>query len=213
MTEEIVYAGAFRRSAAAAIDVIIVGFIRIVTAQILGMVWFNNEIISFLTSFKEKFGTDIIGRNPEHLNYLLHHSVFISTIIFYAAVVLVGAFYHALLNSSSWSATIGKRLMGVILIKSEGEKLSLALAFGHYFLSLVPWIFMIYIGMYQAFHNVTIYNAIMGNSFNLIFGLLTLGWLQIHMITKRKVTAHDLICNTIMVEGRIGTKYPRLSFK
>lgn len=208
MSSEVIYAGSFQRSSAVFIDVFISGFLRIIVAQIMGNLWFNSQIISFISDFKTKFGTDIIGKNPEHIEYLMHHSIIKSTIIFYLIILLIGALYHAFFNSSSWSATIGKRIMGIILIKSEGRKLSFLEALGNYFLSLFPWVFMIYIAGFQNLNGLTIFKAITANLFNILFGLVTLIWIQIHMITKRKVLAQDLICKTVMIEGRVGGKFP-----
>jgi len=206
-----IYISSFRRGAAAAIDVLIVAFLRILFAQINGILWFNAQILQFMDEFETKFGTRIIGHSPEHVEFLIHHSIVKTTIIFYLMIVLVGAFYHALLNSSSWSATLGKRIMNVVLIKNEGKRMSILNGFSHYFLSIVPWIFMIYIMIYQGYHGVTIYQAISGSIFNLIFGILSATWINIHFITKKKITIQDMIMETTMADGRIGGPYPSWS--
>ena len=33
-------------------------------------------------------------------------------------------------------------------------------------------------------------------------------WVQIHFFTKRKTTAYDLICDTILVKGRTSARLP-----
>jgi len=213
MSEEIIYANSFKRSTAAFIDLMIVSFLRVIFLEIMGALWYKQQLINFGNDFKEKFGTDIIGKVPEQIEYLAHHSIVSSTIILFLLIMMVGALYHAFFNSSSWSATIGKRIIGVILINDNGRKLSFLEALGHYLLSLFPWVFMLYIVVFQNFHSITIFQAITANFFNILFGLVTLGWIQIHAITKRKVVAHDLICKTVMVEGRVGGKFPKLSIK
>lgn len=206
-----IYVSSFRRGTAAAIDVLIVAFLRILFAQINGILWFNDQILQFMDEFKAKFGTEIIGRSPEHVEFLIHHSIVKAAMIFYLLIVLVGAFYHALLNSSSWCATIGKRIMNVVLVRNEGKRLTILNGFGHYFLSIVPWVFMLYIMIYQSYHGNTIYESINGNLFNLIFGIISVMWVNIHLITRKKITVQDMIMETTMAEGKIGGAYPRWS--
>jgi uncharacterized RDD family membrane protein YckC len=213
MSEEVIYANSFKRGAAVFIDLFIVSFLRIIFLEINGELWYKQQLINFTNDFKAKFGVDVIGKVPAQIEYLAHHSIITSSIILFLLIMLVGALYHALLNSSSWSATFGKRIMGIILINSDGRKLSFLEAFGHYLLSLFPWIFMVYIVSFQNFHSITIFQAITANPFNILFGLVTIAWIQIHSITKRKVTTHDLICKTVMVEGRVGGKFPKVMFK
>lgn len=206
-----IYVSSFRRASAAAIDILVVAFLRILFAQINGILWFNDQVLKFTDEFKNKFGTEIIGRSPEHIEFLIHHSIVKSTIVFYIMIVLVGAFYHALLNSSSWCATLGKRIMNIILVKNEGKRMSILNGFGHYFLSIVPWIFMIYIMIYQSYHGTTIYESISGNIFNLIFGIISATWININFITKKKITIQDIVMGTTMADGKIGGSYPSWS--
>jgi uncharacterized RDD family membrane protein YckC len=200
--EDFKYAGSFRRSLASAIDFFLANIIRIIVATILGRLWFNNKIITFQNQFKEKFGTNIIGRDAAQVEFFANHPIFNQTIIFFLIVFLSGAIYYVALNNSIWRATIGKKIMKIIIVKSDGGKLNILESICHYLLSLVPWLFVVYILIYQLMHGVNIYNAIVGDLFNLIFGLITLAWLQIHLITKKKTTAHDLICHTVMITPR-----------
>lgn len=198
--QQLQYAGSFRRSFASAIDMVISNFIRVIVATGLGTLWFGKKVAEFQDAFKEKFGVEIIGRNQEQVEFFIHHPVFKSALLFFFIIFLSGALYYIILNASLWHATIGKKLMKIIVIKNDGEKLTLLESIAYYLLSLVPWLFIFHILIYQLVNNVNIYNAIVHNTFNLIFGLITLMWLQIHLITKKKTTAHDLICNTIVVK-------------
>lgn len=199
-TSQFSYAGAWIRGCAASIDIMVATTLRIVTAMILGNLWFNQQLANFIVDMKSKFGTDMIGHDPERIDFLLHHPILKAAILFYLVVFLVGALYHILLNSSRWQGTIGKRIMKLTLVKNDGSKLTFWTGTAHYFLSIVPWIFVLYITAYQALHNVTIYNAISDNAFNLVFGLATLAWLEIHLIIKKKTTAQDMICHTVMIK-------------
>lgn len=197
---KIEYAGSFTRSCASAIDMFIANTIRVIVFSILGSLWFGKKVLQFQAEFKAKFGVDVIGKSPEQLEFLSHHPIFNASILFFTAVFLSGAIYYIAFNASSWNATIGKKIMKIMVIKTDGEKLNFLESTAYYFLSLVPWLFIVYILIYQLVNGVNIYNAIVHNPFNLIFGLITLAWLQIHLITKKKTTAHDLICKTIVVK-------------
>jgi len=203
----------FLRGGAATIDIFIVGMLRILFMQIVGSLWVNGQLIKFYEDFNNKFGVPFSAINEEHVLFLSNHAIVKVMLLFLFLIILVGAIYHAYLNSSSWSATIGKRICGLLLVKNEGKALSFWQAFWHYTLSLVPWIFMIYILLYQAKEQTTLYNALTGNLFNLTLGLATVVWIQIHIITKKKNTIHDLIVGCTMVKGKIGQGFPKIRSK
>lgn len=205
-----IYASSLRRSGAVFVDIIITTFLRIVVAEIIGRLWFNNQILTFLREFKEKFGTETVGRDEVQIAFFISHPVFKSALLFYLIILLVGAFYHCLLNSSSWMATVGKRLMRIALVKETGRKITFLEAGAHYFLSLIPWIFIVYLASYQAYNNLTIYQAVANNGFNLLLGILVLLWVEIQLITKKKTTAQDMFCNMVMVNGVFGGKFPKI---
>jgi uncharacterized RDD family membrane protein YckC len=194
------YAGSIVRSVAAAIDMFIANIIRITVFAILGELWLKQQLINFQTEFKLKFDSDQINGDPEKIQFLVHSQLFTNVLLTIFMVFISGAFYYILFNQSKWRATIGKRIMKIIIIDIDGEKLTFFQSLSHYFLSIFPWLFVFYIFSYQMMHQINIYKAITENTFNLIFGLATLAWLQIHLITKRKTTAPDLICKTMVVK-------------
>lgn len=202
------YTSSTRRGIAAMIDAGIVLFIRVVVAQILGILLVNNAIKDFMNEFQNKFGTEFVKNNPDHIDFVLHHRIFIICLLFYATVIFIGALYHALLNSSSWQATIGKRILGITVEKTNGSQISFGLGLAHYFLSVLPFVFVMYLIVFQVSHNLTFYGAITASSFNIFFGVLFILWTQIHSFTKKKNTAYDLICKTTLVNKKIATKFP-----
>ncbi|HLD77171.1 MAG TPA: RDD family protein [Rickettsiales bacterium] len=206
--QQIKYATSFQRTSAISIDIFIVAFLRIILAQILGNIWINDIIARFLSDFKTYFGTEFIKNNPEHIEFVMRHEVFSSIIIFYIILVLVGTIYHAYLNSSSWRATIGKRIVGITMMKEDYTKISFWLGVAHYFLSVLPIIYVIYIVMFQAANNINMFTAITSNPFNFAFGIAFVLWLQIQIFTKKKTTAYDLICKVIFIKLRTAEKFP-----
>lgn len=211
--EDLSYVNPFIRGAAASIDMFCVALLRIIFMQLIGYFWVNGQIIKFHKDFEENFGGMFNGSNPEHLLFLSNHEIVKVMLIFLSLTILVGAFYHAYLNSSSWSSTLGKRLFKVILVKNEGKSLTFFQAFWHYCLSLLPWIFMFYLVIYQLKNKVSIYDALTGDPVNLTLGLITVAWIQIHIITKKKSTPQDMIIGCTMVRGKLGKGWPKIRSK
>ncbi|MDX2083036.1 MAG: RDD family protein [Rickettsiales bacterium] len=207
-TVDKIYAKSFSRAVAGGIDITIVLFLRIFTAQILGLLFVNLEIQKFLAEFKEKFGTDFVKNNADHISFVTHHRIFLIALFFYATVIFVGALYHALLNSSAWQATIGKRIMNIVIIKENGSTLGFNKALMHYFLSVMPFVFIMYLLGYQIQHNINFYQTVTASWLNIFLGIIFLLWTQIQIISKRKTTAYDLICKTFLINRRNAAKFP-----
>lgn len=209
MDTDINFVSASRRSAAVSIDITIVLILRIFVAQIMGILWLNDVIANFLADFKNHFGTEYVSSNPEHLNFISNHKIFPAILIFYAIIVMVGAIYHAYLNSSAWQGTVGKRLMKIMMINEiNGKNISFLKGLAHYFLSLLPFAFLTYLFAYQGLHNLNFIAAITANAFNISLSFLTAVWVQTHIFTKKKTTIYDLICKVIFIEGKTSAKYP-----
>ena len=193
------YAGSLSRFFANTIDILIANIIRMIVFSILGNLLIKKNIATFWIDFKDKFNSNFIGNNPERIRFLVEHQIFKIILISLLLVFISGTLYYILFNCSKWQATIGKRLMKIIIVKDDNQRLTLMESTSHYLLSIVPWFFVFYIFAYQVIHKTSIYEAISGNVFNLIFGLVTLAWLQINLITKKRTTAADLICKTIVI--------------
>lgn len=202
------YASSFRRGTAAMIDIWITLFVRAVFAQIIGSLFLNKMMTSFLLDFKNEFGTDTPKNTPEHITYIFHHSFFYYMLIFYTFIILIGAVYHAYLNSSTWNGTIGKRTMKIMITTKNELPISFGRGLLHYFLSVVPFVFLFYILIYQISHEVNFYQAITSSDLNVFLSIVFVMWLQIQIFTKTKVTAYDLITNTVMTNGRTDYKWP-----
>jgi uncharacterized RDD family membrane protein YckC len=202
------YAGSFRRSSAAAIDMTAVLFLRIIAMEILGNLWLNPQILKFAQEFREKFGTETPKNTQEHIDYIIHSSFFIHTILFYAIVIFVGALYHAYLNSSSWRGTLGKRWMRITIVNKKDEKIGFGLGLSHYFLSVLPFAFVLYLISFQLRNDLTFFQAVTASSTNVFLGIMFLIWVQIHLFTKNKNTAYDMICQTSLINAKTAAKWP-----
>lgn len=203
------YASSLRRSNASAIDIIIVTIFRLITVQTLGIYWINVKLLELHNDFKNFFGTATIKDTPAHINFVLHHPSVIHIIFFLSIIIFIGAAYHAALNSSAWQATIGKRLMGIVIVTEKDEQaMSFWRAMAHYFLSIAPLIFIVYILAMQVKTKMTLTELILGSDINLLLSIAFLLWIQPHLFTKKKTTSYDLICKTVMIHKKTSAKFP-----
>jgi uncharacterized RDD family membrane protein YckC len=205
--ENLKYATTARRGTAVMIDIWIVLFLRIFTMQLMGSLWLNAQLVSFLTEFSATFGTQEIKATPEHINFLTNHSIFWQALLFYF-IIMVGATYHAYLNSSKWQATIGKRIMKIMVTTKLDLPITIKRGFLHYFLSVMPFVYISYVMTYMMRHDITMSEAILGSPTNLILGVIFVAWIQIQAFSPRKTTAYDLICNINFINGKTGYKLP-----
>jgi uncharacterized RDD family membrane protein YckC len=111
---EYTYAGLWARTKAFALDyLIIAGYLALV----------------FAMSF----------RVPPTVTQRLFTNPISGQLVGFLLVTLPVTLYFALLESSSWQATWGKRKLGLRLIRTDGARLSFARALGRTLLKFVPW--------------------------------------------------------------------------
>jgi uncharacterized RDD family membrane protein YckC len=197
-----------RRSIASAIDTAIVLMIRIFFVETLGRMWIEPILLKFNNDFKEKFGTQTPKRTPEHIEFMYQSDLFSHLLMLFFCVLMIGTIYHSYLNSSAWRATIGKRLMKIAIVKNNLMALSFKRALLHYFLSIIPFFYIFYIFSYQMKYNIELYQAITASFENILCGIVFMLWIQIHLFTKNKTTAYDLICNTVFINKVFDAKKP-----
>jgi len=176
--------------------------------NLLGKFWLEKKFITFRADFIAQFGTETPKNTTEHVNFVIHSEAFICTVIFALIVILVGAFYHAYFNSSAWQGTVGKRLMKIIIVKENEEKISFWRATSHYTLSILPFVFIAYLIGYKVSHQIPFFQTITASEFNIFLSIIFAGWIQIHLFTKKKTTAYDLICSTLLINGKTAAKFP-----
>ena len=184
-----IYAGSFTRTFAAGIDVWIVMFLRGIFLQASAILFLNDEVQNFAKEFGDYFGTANMKFNIDHINFLMNHRIFYISIFIYAFVIFIGAFYHAYLNSSAWRGTIGKRLMKIMIIKNDMSPITIWRGFAHYFLSILPFAFVLYLIVYQLAKNMTLLQAISDNPVNVFLGIIFVLWVQLHLFTKKSLFA------------------------
>lgn len=202
------YASSYRRLTAASIDIWIVLFLRIIVMQLMTTIWINSEFLKFLSSFEATFGTSEIKAVPSHIEFIANSSFIWQIALFYLIVILIGAFYHAYLNSSAWMATVGKRLLSIKISKKNEMPISLKRGLLHYFLSLAPFVYLSYVLVIHLQTKLTITQVVFSSPIILILGILFVFWVQLQAFTSNKTTIYDLICNTTLTNGKTQAKYP-----
>ncbi|MCL7715437.1 RDD family protein [Stenotrophomonas mori] len=116
---EIVHAGFWKRVAAYCIDSLVVGMVGGVIAMVLGMVL--------------GIGMAGMGRNSEAMGAGF---IFIQLLVNLVSIALSAA-YYAGFHASAGKATLGKMAVGIKVVRSNGERISLARGIGRYFAAML----------------------------------------------------------------------------
>jgi uncharacterized RDD family membrane protein YckC len=60
-----------------------------------------------------------------------------ATLLFLVATLAVDWLYHAIMESSSWQGTVGKKGLNLVVARSSGERISFGRATGRYFAKIL----------------------------------------------------------------------------
>ncbi len=205
--DEIADAGPIRRSAATAIDIILVFIIRAIAIQTASIIWFSDKIITLSKDFTAFFGTDVID-SSEKIVFIQSHPVFTDFIYLILAILFIGSLYYAYLHSSSYHATIGKRLMKVEIINSDYSKLSFFKSFIIYYTSLLPIFYITYIVMYSYSVKISLIYAMFANIYHIICTLLMVGLSAFFSAGFRRQMGFDILFKTVYLNNATRSKYP-----
>ena len=203
-----VYATSTKRTLAGIIDCFIVLFLRAFFLQALNNIFFQKLIYKFLNDFEATFGTRQPKGTTEHVQFVMNHSIFIYALIMIFLTILIGAIYHAYFNSSSWQATIGKRIAKIITTDNNSKKVSFINGIYHYFLTLIPVIFIIIAFIYSQKNGLTIFEAFSKNHALTILGLLVLIATHTGPFNKKKINFFDYLMKFEFHFGRTEQKMP-----
>jgi len=202
------YASSTQRSTAGLIDSIIVFALRAIFSQIIGTLWFIDQVKQFLLDFKEKFGTETPKTTPEHLEFIKNHAILLDSFILILAVFLIGLIYHAYFNSSNWQATIGKRIFKIIMVNKNGHKISFMDGVYHYLLSVSPFLYIIILMMFMQKNNFSIYETLGKHHILSILGIAMLLATHMGAFNKKRINLFDYLMEIEFHKSRIATKFP-----
>lgn len=203
------YASPFKRSLSSAIDILIVMIIRGIVLQLIGNVFFIKTIHNFYSEFESKFGTKTPKGTPEHMEFIYSHSIFFQGISILVFIILIGAFYYAFFYSSKWQASIGKRILGIIVVdKNNQKKIKFSDGFYYYFLSIIPYFFILILFIYITKNKISIYqlfSEVWGFTF---FGILILFAINMSSFNKKRINFFDYLMDFEFHIGKTKSKYP-----
>jgi uncharacterized RDD family membrane protein YckC len=134
------YAGFWLRAVAYLLDALIVG---VVTVPIIIGLAVATGLSAALGSMGESAGND-----PAAIFATAGFVMFFSLLI----LILLGGLwlYYALLESSNWQGTVGKKALGLIVTDLEGRRVSFARATGRFFSRLITGLVPLMIGYILA---------------------------------------------------------------
>jgi uncharacterized RDD family membrane protein YckC len=206
--ETVIYATPTKRMISGIIDSFIVLILRALFLQIVINSFAVNIFNNFIEEFEKNFGTRTPKGTTEHVEFIMNHSIFLYGLIIFFITIFIGNFYHAYFNSSSWQATIGKRIAGVIVANKDSQKISFMTGVNHYFLSLIPIIYIIFIFIYAQKNKYEIYELFSKNHFLAILGLLLLIASNANAFINKRINLFDYFMKIEFHLGRTENKLP-----
>jgi uncharacterized RDD family membrane protein YckC len=133
------YAGFWLRFLAYIVDIIILGIFEVPILIGLGMMMGLGAAIGSLPRH---------GGDPFETGF---PPVFFGFMSMFVLVTLMGGWlYHALLESSEWQATAGKRILGIYVTDMAGQRVSFARASGRHFAKIISSLIPLGIGYILA---------------------------------------------------------------
>jgi len=82
---------------------------------------------------------------PQDLQPLIEQTTTLlwqATLFSGVAYIVLGALYFALMESSNWQATLGKRLIGIKVTDAQGQRIGLGRALARFFAASLSWVTM-----------------------------------------------------------------------
>jgi uncharacterized RDD family membrane protein YckC len=206
--ETVKYATSSRRMFSGSIDCFVVLILRALFLQTLNNSYTINFFNNFIDEFERNFGTRTPKGTVEHIEFIMNHSIFIYALIIIFITIFIGTIYHAYFNSSNWRATIGKRIAGIVVVDKDYERISFMTGIYHYFLSLAPIIFIIFILFYSQKNKYEIYDVFSKNHFLTILGLLLFIASNGNAFSKKRINFFDYLMKIEFHLGRTENKLP-----
>jgi uncharacterized RDD family membrane protein YckC len=135
------YAGFWLRAVAYLLDALIVGIVAL--PVIIGL-----AVVTGLSAAVGAMGSNNSENDPAAIFATAGFFMFLSLLI----VIMLGGLwlYYALLESSAWQGTVGKKVLGLIVTDLDGRPVSFARATGRFFSRLITGLVPLMIGYILA---------------------------------------------------------------
>jgi len=193
-------ASLLKRIVAFFIDLFVVYVLRFVYVTLCMRLWLINSLIAFMTKYQILFGNfDKTKITSAEINFFFESQFFKSILVFIGGIFLVSFLYNFIILSTKWSASVGQKIMNLKVIKNSGENIGFINSFFRSFFIIIPWLMCIFIFI----NEILAYNNFSKNidkaSF-VIFIFIFASWYDFVFFTKNKLTFHDFLSRTVVVE-------------
>jgi len=137
MVPAVPYAGFWLRFVAYLLDVIIVGIVAVPIVLVLAVATGASAALSSMSN-----------DNPQQALAAAGFVIFLCSLF----IILLGGLwlYYALLESSSWQGTVGKKALGLIVTDLDGRRVSFGRATARFFSRLITGLVPLFIGYILA---------------------------------------------------------------
>jgi uncharacterized RDD family membrane protein YckC len=137
MVPAVPYAGFWLRFVAYLLDVIIVGIVAVPIVVVLAVATGASAALSSMSN-----------DNPQQALATAGFVIFLCSLF----IILLGGLwlYYALLESSSWQGTVGKKALGLIVTDLDGRRVSFGRATARFFSRLITGLVPLFIGYILA---------------------------------------------------------------
>jgi uncharacterized RDD family membrane protein YckC len=205
----------FKKIIANFIDIFASLIIRLIICGIILAIFKDSIIIASEDLIKK---TEGILNSKEVIMIFLEHAIFKIILSFIILFALIGSLYQIYFHSSSWCATIGQRIMKIVMVKDDGQYVTIPLAILHHILSLIPLFTALYFISFIIIYNnkyrisnisdlITIFYA---NNFNIFMIIIMILWINIPIFIKSKKSVPDIICKMKIDIGRTDNRFPKI---
>jgi len=103
--------------------------------------------------------------------------------------LIISGTYYVMFLSGPWAATPGKRLMGLLVLRSDGSRLSAEQALQRYLAYIMP--------------SLPVYSSMEIGTSSIVMLWLSLVWFAPVLFTEKRTGIHDMLCHTRVVHGKI----------
>jgi len=137
MVQAVPYAGFWLRFVAYLLDVIIVGIVAVPIVLVLAVATGASAALSSMSN-----------DNPQQALAAAGFVIFLCSLF----IILLGGLwlYYALLESSSWQGTVGKKAVGLIVTDLDGRRVTFGRATARFFSRLITGLVPLFIGYILA---------------------------------------------------------------
>jgi uncharacterized RDD family membrane protein YckC len=204
----------FKRIIASFIDVIVSLIFRTIIGGSIILI-FSNKIYLQMNDFAEK-AQKAVDKEIDSMMLVANHPFPKMVLIFIIIFLLSGALYYIYFHSSSWCATVGQRIAGIVFVKEDSSYVNFLIVVAHYMLQIVPFLitgyFIVVIAInYQSIHDIrSIVSIVTSNILSIILLIVMVLWQNISFLTKSRKSMADYICKTMLDTGRTDSRFPKI---